>query len=161
MPEVYGKVGKYKPQLSIVQSVSGWMRQPYVRVKKSLTYISYLLYFSFLILKKSMKHHHENGTHSEHDDCNDVKMYGSVVVGTKGQIVIPSEVRKALNINPGDSMCVVTKHGKAVGLVKMDDLTIFMEYMQREIDSFRAMGQKGDPALVDAETAEPHMTRNE
>lgn len=139
MPEVYGKVGKYKPQPLVVQIVSGWMRPPYVLVKKSLTYISYLLYFSFLILKKNMRHHHENGTHSGHDDCNDVRMYGSVVVGTKGQIVIPSEVRKALNIVPGDSMCVVTKHGKAIGLVKMDDLTIFMEYMQREIDSLRAM----------------------
>lgn len=72
------------------------------------------------------------------DSCPGVKMYGSVVVGTKGQIVIPSEVRKALDIKPGDTMVVVTKHGKAVGLVKMDDLDQFMEYLHQEIDSFKA-----------------------
>ena len=38
-----------------------------------------------------------------------MKMYGSVVVGTKGQIVIPSDVRRILGIDPGDTLFVVTK----------------------------------------------------
>jgi len=66
-------------------------------------------------------------------------MYGSVIVGTKGQIVIPSEVRKSLNISPGDSLCVLTKYGKAIGLIKMDDMSAFMEYMHQEIDSFHTV----------------------
>lgn len=63
----------------------------------------------------------------------DVKMYGSVTVGTKGQVVIPKEVREDLGINPGDTLVVVTKHGKAIGMVKADDMQAFMEYMQKEI----------------------------
>lgn len=78
-----------------------------------------------------------NLTSNQDDSCLGVKMYGSVVVGTKGQIVIPSEVRRTLHINPGDSMCVLTKHGKAIALIKMDDMSVFMEYMQEEINDFK------------------------
>ncbi|MDD2745320.1 MAG: AbrB/MazE/SpoVT family DNA-binding domain-containing protein [Candidatus Gracilibacteria bacterium] len=81
----------------------------------------------------------ENNPMNDQDDsCMGVKMYGSVVVGTKGQIVIPSEVRRTLHINPGDSMCVLTKHGKAIALIKMDDMSVFMEYMQEEINYFKS-----------------------
>lgn len=72
------------------------------------------------------------------EKCIGVKMHGSVVVGTKGQVVIPSDVRKLLNLSPGDSMTVITKHGMAVCLIKMDDLEIFMQYMQQEIDTLKA-----------------------
>lgn len=71
-------------------------------------------------------------------------MYGSVVVGTKGQIVIPSEVRKTLNIQPGDSMCVLTKHDRAVALIKMDDLDEFMEFMQRELNTLKRMAEDAE-----------------
>ncbi len=84
----------------------------------------------------------ENSLSKESEDsCIGVKMYGSVVVGTKGQIVIPSDVRKTLDISPWDSLVVVTKHGKAIGLVKTNDLEEFMTYMRQEIDSFKAMNQ--------------------
>lgn len=63
----------------------------------------------------------------------DVKMYGSVTVGTKGQVVIPKDVREDLDINPGDTLVVVTKHGKAIGMVKTDDMEVFMEYMKKEM----------------------------
>lgn len=63
----------------------------------------------------------------------DVKMYGSVTVGTKGQVVIPASVREDLDIKPGDTLVVVTKHGKAIGMVKSDDMEAFMEYMQKEM----------------------------
>lgn len=62
-----------------------------------------------------------------------------MTVGSKGQIVIPSEVRKVLNINPGDSVCVVTKHNIAVGLIKMSDLEVFMEYLRDEMDTVKRM----------------------
>lgn len=71
-------------------------------------------------------------------------MYGSVVVGTKGQIVIPSEVRKTLEIQPGDSMCVLTKHDRAVALIKMDDLDEFMEFMQRELNTLKRMAEDAE-----------------
>lgn len=68
-----------------------------------------------------------------HDPSCDVKMYGSVTVGTKGQVVIPKEIRETLDINPGDTLIVLTKHGKAIGMIKADDMPAFMEYMQSEI----------------------------
>ncbi len=75
------------------------------------------------------------------EKCIGVKMHGSVVVGTKGQIVIPSDVRKLLCLTPGDSMTVITKHGMAVCLIKMDDLDTFMEYMQQEINMIKSTRQ--------------------
>ncbi|EKD29393.1 MAG: Transcriptional regulator [uncultured bacterium (gcode 4)] len=62
-----------------------------------------------------------------------VRMFGSVTVGTKGQVVIPKEVREVLDISPGDTLVVVTKHNKAIGMVKTDDMEAFMEYIQKEM----------------------------
>lgn len=67
-----------------------------------------------------------------HKECG-VKMFGSVTVGTKGQVVIPKEVRGELGIKPGDTLVVVTKHNKAIGMIKTDDMQAFMEYMQKEM----------------------------
>lgn len=75
---------------------------------------------------------HDNRQGSE---C-DVRMYGSVVVGSKGQVVIPKDVREELSISPGDTLIVVTKHGKAIGMIKSDDLHEFMEYMKREMAEY-------------------------
>ncbi len=65
----------------------------------------------------------------------DMKMYGSVVVGTKGQVVIPKDVRDELDIKSGDTLFVMTKHGKAIGMIKADDIPAFMEFMNREMSS--------------------------
>ncbi len=42
--------------------------------------------------------------------------YGSATVGERGQIVIPSDARKRLNINPGDKVLVMG-HPCGAGLV--------------------------------------------
>ncbi len=57
---------------------------------------------------------------------NKSKYIGICKVGEKGQIVIPKEVRKIFNINPGDSIIVLCDKEKGVALVKSDvieDLT--------------------------------------
>ncbi|EKE29275.1 MAG: hypothetical protein ACD_2C00194G0002 [uncultured bacterium (gcode 4)] len=61
-----------------------------------------------------------------------IKMHSTVTVGTKWQVVIPSEVRELLGIKPWDSLMVVTKHWKAVAMVKMDDINELMEYIKKE-----------------------------
>lgn len=76
----------------------------------------------------------ESGSPALHSAC-DMRMAGSVVVGTKGQIVIPKDVRDELGIVPGDSLFVLTKHGKAIGMIKTDDLPAFMEYMKAEMET--------------------------
>ncbi|AHB41752.1 hypothetical protein P148_SR1C00001G0966 [candidate division SR1 bacterium RAAC1_SR1_1] len=70
---------------------------------------------------------------SNHPECSNIQIFGNVVVGAKGQIVIPNEVRKMIDLNPGDSMIVTVKHGKAIGLIKSTDLESFVSMMQEEL----------------------------
>ena len=69
------------------------------------------------------------------DCCFDPKMkiFGNVIVWPKGQIVIPKEVRDLLNIHPGDSLVVTSKHDMAIGIIKGTDVSKFMEYIQKEM----------------------------
>jgi AbrB family looped-hinge helix DNA binding protein len=70
-------------------------------------------------------------------ECLNIQIFWNVVVGAKWQIVIPSEVRKALNLTPGDSLIVTVKHGKAIGLIKSTDVESFVEMMQDEIKNIK------------------------
>lgn len=45
-------------------------------------------------------------------------IYGKARVGEKGQIVIPKEARDDFDIKPGDSVLIVGKEGKGIGIVK-------------------------------------------
>jgi len=49
-------------------------------------------------------------THPLHDK----KMYGTATVGTKGQIVIPSDAREELGIEPGDKLYIAGSSSKKV-----------------------------------------------
>ena len=62
-----------------------------------------------------------------------MRMFWSVKVGSKWQIVIPKDVRDLLRIDEGDTLMIVTKWDMAIGMVKSDDLSKFMEYMHDEI----------------------------
>jgi AbrB family looped-hinge helix DNA binding protein len=42
------------------------------------------------------------------------KSYGSVTVGERGQLVIPAQLRKALNIKSGDQLMVFAKTDKKI-----------------------------------------------
>lgn len=48
------------------------------------------------------------------------KFVGICKVGEKGQIVIPKEIRKMFDINPGDSIIVLCDKEKGIALVKAD-----------------------------------------
>lgn len=61
------------------------------------------------------------------------QMYGTTVVGSKGQIVIPAEARKNLNIKSGDRLLVMSKFNKALGLVKAEDLEGLIKMAMKEI----------------------------
>ncbi len=61
-----------------------------------------------------------------------VKMHGSVTVGTKGQVVIPKDVRDALNIKEGDTLMTMTKYGRLVGLIKAEDMADFIDLLKSE-----------------------------
>ncbi len=45
---------------------------------------------------------------------------GATTVGERGQIVIPAEARKALNINSGDKLLVFSHHHHGLLLIKAE-----------------------------------------
>jgi len=56
------------------------------------------------------------------------KTYGAVNVGERGQLVIPAELRKALNIKPGDQLIVFAKlDKKVINLMPSKDFSRFLE----------------------------------
>lgn len=61
-----------------------------------------------------------------------VKMHGSVTVGTKGQVVIPKDVRDLLDIREGDTLMTMTKYGKFVWFIKAEDMEEFIELLKAE-----------------------------
>lgn len=50
------------------------------------------------------------------------KLYGTTKVGARGQVVIPALARKELGLKVGESLLVIGKHGKALGLVRAEDM---------------------------------------
>jgi len=56
------------------------------------------------------------------------KVYGAVTIGERGQLVIPAELRKALNIKSGDQLMVFAKLDKrVVSLMPSKDLSQLLE----------------------------------
>ncbi len=57
--------------------------------------------------------------HEEHG------LYGTAVVGERGQIVLPQEARKKFGIKPKDKLVVFGKPGRGIILVKADKMRKF------------------------------------
>jgi len=56
------------------------------------------------------------------------KIYGTVKVGDRGQVVIPSSARKDLNIKPGDLLLVMAGRNKrGIAMVKADAMREFAD----------------------------------
>lgn len=71
------------------------------------------------------------------------KLYGTAIVGTKGQIVIPADAREELNVMPGDRLYVVGTHGKGMlGLIKEELFEEFIQQLNLEIENFKAFKNK-------------------
>ncbi len=69
--------------------------------------------------------------------------------------MIPSDVRKLLHIEPGDTLFALSKMGKAIAFIKTEDIAEFMQYMQQEMETIRLMAQNANnhriSKLADAE----------
>jgi AbrB family looped-hinge helix DNA binding protein len=64
------------------------------------------------------------------------KFWGSATVGTKGQIVIPSEAREAFGIKEGDKMLIVSPDNhQTLIIIKPEVLEEYMEKMQTGIQT--------------------------
>jgi len=62
------------------------------------------------------------------------KLYGTTTIGAKGQVVIPAQARKELNLKPGDQMLVMGKFGKVLGLVKTEAMAEFVETIMKNLE---------------------------
>ncbi len=68
------------------------------------------------------------------------KFFGKVPVGTKGQIVIPLEARKAMQIKPGDSVMVISgppHHAKMISIVPEEEFNKFLKLFENHLNSMK------------------------
>jgi len=71
---------------------------------------------------------------------NSPKFYGKVPVGTKGQIVIPLEARKAMNINPGDNLIIISgppHHNKVISIMPEEEFSKFLKFFEAHITNLK------------------------
>lgn len=62
-------------------------------------------------------------------------IYGTVKVGDRGQVVIPSKARKDLNIKPGDLLLVmVGRNRRGIAMVKADAMREFADRIMRGLE---------------------------
>jgi len=68
------------------------------------------------------------------------KFFGKVPVGTKGQIVIPAEARKIMNIKAGDSVIVISgppHHEKMVSIVPEEEFNKFLKLFEEHVNNMK------------------------
>lgn len=61
-----------------------------------------------------------------------IKLYWTTTIWPKWQVVIPKEVRNILNLNTWDSISVLIKDDKFIWMVKNEDISELMEYIESE-----------------------------
>jgi len=73
------------------------------------------------------------------------RTYGSVKVGERGQLVIPVELRKALNIKSGDQLMIFAKlNRRLISLMPEKDFGQFLDKAEKIISGLeRKAAQKG------------------
>jgi AbrB family looped-hinge helix DNA binding protein len=66
--------------------------------------------------------------------------YGKIPVGTKGQIVIPTEARKAMNIKPGDKLIIISgppHHERAITVFPEEEFNKFLKLFEDHIGKIK------------------------
>jgi AbrB family looped-hinge helix DNA binding protein len=67
------------------------------------------------------------------------KIFGSATVGERGQLVIPAELRKALDIKPGDQLMIFAKlDKKVIGLMPEKDFSEFLELASKLVTKYES-----------------------
>ncbi|HNW39358.1 MAG TPA: AbrB/MazE/SpoVT family DNA-binding domain-containing protein [Candidatus Omnitrophota bacterium] len=64
---------------------------------------------------------------------NPTKFYGKVPVGSKGQIVIPAEARRAMDIKPGDNVVIISGPAhlnKVMSIVPEGEFNKFLKFFE-------------------------------
>ncbi len=68
---------------------------------------------------------------------HDKKLYGTATVGTKGQVVIPADARKVLDIKEGDRLYVIgSEKGGWVGFLPEEQLETMIGHLTQSLETF-------------------------
>lgn len=72
-------------------------------------------------------------------------VYGVVTVSDKGQVVIPVDARRDLNIKPGDKLLVLKRRDEAgVTLIKLEKMDELMYLIQEDEEFFKKVKGGGN-----------------
>lgn len=74
-------------------------------------------------------------------------IYGSVTVNAKGQIVLPSETRKKMNIKPGDQLIVTSRGDLLIGLIKAENIWEFIDKVKKHADQFDCIDEEAAKSI--------------
>lgn len=67
----------------------------------------------------------------------DAMYLGTAKLGARGQVVIPAEARRALKLQSGDKLMVFVKSRQAIGLMKVEALSAFVDRLSRELGNLK------------------------
>ena len=66
---------------------------------------------------------------------NDLKVYGTAVVGAKGQFVVPSNAREELHLSEGDKLVIVGSASKGfLGVLRADVFQKFLNILHQNME---------------------------
>jgi AbrB family looped-hinge helix DNA binding protein len=66
----------------------------------------------------------------------DTRLYGTVKVGERGQVVIPAEARRELDIKPGDLLFVMAgRKRRGIAMVKADTMRDLAEKIMHGLEA--------------------------
>lgn len=69
---------------------------------------------------------------------NSIKIAWSASIGSKGQIVIPSHIRKNLNLNTGDDLVILSSQN-IIFLVKSENLKDMVSAFEKISNDFQSL----------------------
>ena len=63
------------------------------------------------------------------------RLYGTTVIGARGQVVIPAEARKEFGLHPGDQMVILgNKFGKVLTIIESNNLSKFVGMVTKHLE---------------------------
>jgi AbrB family looped-hinge helix DNA binding protein len=75
------------------------------------------------------------------ENIKNPEIFGTVTVGERGQIVIPSHLRKKLRLKKGDKLMVFCHLNQIIGLVRSNEMYEFLNRitsrMVKKVDKFK------------------------
>lgn len=75
---------------------------------------------------------------------HDMEVYGTVKVGERGQVVIPSDAREMLGIKAGDYLLVIsTPHNDGIAMIKAEIVKKMIQKMNLGLSKTDSRGDRG------------------